>query len=158
MAFGPSWTDREEDVVDMRMKRERAEAKKAGEVKEGQSTGRAVGGLVGTGLAAVASAFGGAAAAPAIQAASTEIGGQVGRKASGGEFGYDSPQQGVAAGANVANATAKSFSEDEYFDKMDEIISDPAMYEAWESMPGPYKERMARGDFSGWESWWEGSR
>jgi hypothetical protein len=155
MAFGPSWTDREEDVVDMRVRRERKEAQKAQEVQGGQSAGRAVGGLVGTGVAAVASSFGGAAAAPAIVAASSELGGQIGRKASGGEFGYDSPQQGAAAGANLASAGVKSYTQDEYFDKMDEIINDPQMYAAWEEMPGAYKEQMSRGDFSGWNSWWK---
>jgi hypothetical protein len=156
MAFGPGWADQGSmmsSIAQARARREASERELDADVQGGQRTGQSIGTLVGTAASVIPGPH--QPFAPLIIAGSREVGGQIGRKAAGGEFGYGSKAEGAQAALGVTNAGLQAAEEDAFLAKMEEITGSPELWTAYEAMPTPLQQRMRQRP-EVFDSWYEG--
>ena len=156
MAFGPGWAnqgDMMSAIAQSRARRERGERELDADVQGGQQKGRQIGKLAGVAASLVPGPH--QPFAPLIITGAGEVGGQIGRKSAGGEFGYDSPVEGATAAVEVTNAGIQAAQEDAYLAKMEEITGAPELWTAYEAMPVPLQQRMRQRP-EVFDQWYEG--
>tara|TARA_Y100001963_G_scaffold39147_1_gene54784 strand:- start:18157 stop:18639 length:483 start_codon:yes stop_codon:yes gene_type:complete len=150
------WDRRDRDLTqaaaEARARRQREVAQEQRDVQEGQQIGSAVGGLAGMALGLIPPL---APAAPVLGAAGSAVGGQIGRAASGGSLGYDTPGAAVQDVSSISTAAMGAADENDYLDLMDDIVSDPDKWKAYSDMPDALQAalRTSRGRDS-WDRWY----